>query len=381
MLAEQLALPITVKTLAPNIAQRSLGLGLEEIARRERHLALAEAGLASGTRLIALAHHQRDQAESVLLHLSRGAGLAGAAGIAELADVEIPWWTGSPIGAFRVWRPLISEPRELLEAVVASLGLPPIVDPSNDDPRFLRNWLRTELVPALEARVPGATANVSRFAEIAREDDRFLRELATNRLHGAMTNDGLLAWSAIRDDPRPIARRVIRRWLENVAPAADVTLDRVDAIADFARRARSDGMLEIGSGVVVVWRQRDLLVGPLASVIDHLRGSFTGPLAEPEQPATRLQSGVPALIDGWAIAAFGPGSIIWRTVRDGDRFAGSALRLHEHARAHGIHPLLRRRLLTAVGEAGPVWIAGLPIPHGAIDGGWRFTLTKLEDVS
>ncbi|MER3436739.1 MAG: tRNA(Ile)-lysidine synthetase, partial [Chloroflexota bacterium] len=71
--------------------QRHPGAGIEEAARRERYLALAHIVTQHHGVALALAHHEDDQAETVLLHLLRGTGLRGAAGMAEVTWLTIPW--------------------------------------------------------------------------------------------------------------------------------------------------------------------------------------------------------------------------------------------------------------------------------------------------
>src|SRR5215211_2344568 len=123
-----------------------------------------------------MAHHQEDQAETVLLHLLRGGGVHGAAGMAERSPMPFP--RPEPPGDIShqnvdnepwLWRPLLSEPRDVIEAYVAKLGLVPVEDPSNDDTTLRRNVMRLEVLPVLEAHFPGAAAALARYADLAAE--------------------------------------------------------------------------------------------------------------------------------------------------------------------------------------------------------------------
>ncbi|HVM25071.1 MAG TPA: tRNA lysidine(34) synthetase TilS, partial [Candidatus Limnocylindrales bacterium] len=112
---------------------RDEGRSIEEAGREARYRFLAE--VASEGALIATAHTLDDAAETVLLNLMRGSGLAGAAGI--------------PARRGRIVRPLLGERRERLRGLLDAAGLPYRLDASNDDPAFLRNRVRAELLPLL----------------------------------------------------------------------------------------------------------------------------------------------------------------------------------------------------------------------------------------
>src|SRR5690606_22762763 len=107
-LGATLQIPVIVRQLDPGVIAGHAGSGPEEAMRRERYRAYEEVSSDVGGDAIALAHHQRDQAETVLLHLIRGAGLQGASGMREWADIPVPWWSRTERPAnLRVWRPLL----------------------------------------------------------------------------------------------------------------------------------------------------------------------------------------------------------------------------------------------------------------------------------
>jgi tRNA(Ile)-lysidine synthase len=147
---EALGIPLTVLRVDARAAR---GESPEARAREVRYAALAEA-LAPGEVLLT-AHHADDQLETVLIQLLRGAGVAGLAAM----PVETPFGAG--------WhqRPLLGFPRASLQAWAQSQQLPEWVrDPANQQPRFARNHLRHEVLPAIRAHWPGAAAAASRAA-------------------------------------------------------------------------------------------------------------------------------------------------------------------------------------------------------------------------
>ncbi len=145
---------------------RKSGEGLEGAARRLRYAEFA----ASGADWIALAQHRGDQAETVLLNLLRGAGVAGAAAMPE----QRPGVAGGP----GRWRPLLGEPRAVLLAHARAHGLSWIEDESNADTRLRRNCLRHEVFPRLAERFPGGEAALARAAQQFGEAEELLGELA-----------------------------------------------------------------------------------------------------------------------------------------------------------------------------------------------------------
>lgn len=128
--------------------------GVEAEARALRHQALQAMAKEAGADLLLLAHHRRDQAETLLLQALRGGGLAGLAAMPkdDLRD------------GVRWVRPWLDHPREAIEAYIDAHGLHHIDDDSNDDPRFARNRLRLQVWPALQAAFPQAELGLAKAA-------------------------------------------------------------------------------------------------------------------------------------------------------------------------------------------------------------------------
>lgn len=159
-LAQDLGLPVTVGEEEVRRQVRR-GESLEDVARRVRRRFLLEVAKAAAADKIALGHHANDQAETVLLHLLRGSGPSGLAGMA--------WQQGPFI------RPLLAVTRAEIEAYCAENALPYLHDPSNADPVFLRNRIRWELLPLLAAHYnPNIVAALGQTAAILAEEDRYL---------------------------------------------------------------------------------------------------------------------------------------------------------------------------------------------------------------
>lgn len=144
-------------------AARLRGMGLEEAARTLRYAALESVAQRNGADVIALAHHAKDQAETVLLHAARGCDVRGLCAMAFRRGIVI--------------RPLLSEMPDALRAYLAERGETWREDETNDDPRFARNRIRSGAIPALEAAYPGAVRALCRLAEAARRDEMHFERL------------------------------------------------------------------------------------------------------------------------------------------------------------------------------------------------------------
>ncbi|MEV4782871.1 tRNA lysidine(34) synthetase TilS [Burkholderia sp. LMU1-1-1.1] len=158
--------------------------GTEEAARKSRYAALGALCREHGVKLLFTAHHQDDQAETVLLQLLRGSGTAGLSGM-DAANAA-PDLLANPDVV--MVRPLLPASRKQLAAYVSEHGISHIDDESNDDPRFARNALRHKVMPALAEAFPGFQERFARSAQHAQSAQRLLTELAQQDL--AMCLDG-----------------------------------------------------------------------------------------------------------------------------------------------------------------------------------------------
>jgi tRNA(Ile)-lysidine synthase len=177
---------------------RHSGLGLEAAARAARYGALMEL-LGEGDWLLS-AHHRDDQAETLLLNLTRGSGPAGLAGIGE----------SRPLGAGWLMRPLLAVSRETLEEYARRHSLDWITDPTNEDPQFDRNYLRHEVLPLLDARWPGVAERLGRSAALAGEAAALLEELAALDCRGLGERPDRLDLKPFRELSPARQRNVLR---------------------------------------------------------------------------------------------------------------------------------------------------------------------------
>jgi tRNA(Ile)-lysidine synthase len=174
-----------------SVAVEAHHLGPEGAAREARYSALENAAARLGALAVVLGHTLDDQAETVLLGLTRGSGARSLAGM--------------PVRRGLLVRPLLGVRRRTTVAACAALGLEPWQDPHNHDPHFTRSRLRADVMPVVEdALGPGVPEALARTAAMLRADA-----------------DALDAWAAtvsdtsdvqvLRDLPAAIRSRVLRR--------------------------------------------------------------------------------------------------------------------------------------------------------------------------
>ncbi|WP_373887876.1 tRNA lysidine(34) synthetase TilS [Massilia sp. KIM] len=161
--------------------------GLEAAARRLRYAALGEMCRLHGAGLLLTAHHLDDQAETVLLQLLRGSGPAGLSGMD--AANRAPGLLGSE--ELVMARPLLTQSRAALEAYAAASALAWVEDESNLDPRYARNALRHQVMPALASAFPGFQERIARSAAHAASSQRLLDELAAQDLAASLDGEAL----------------------------------------------------------------------------------------------------------------------------------------------------------------------------------------------
>jgi tRNA(Ile)-lysidine synthase len=164
-LCDSLQLPLWVVNVD---ARHQSGQSPEEAARQARYQALSECALAHGLTHIALAQHADDQVETLLLALSRGAGLPGLAAMpAQFERFGVTYH-----------RPWLQVPGQALRDALVRVGQTWVQDPTNDDTQFTRNRIRAEVLPVLDKAFPSFRQTFARSAAHAAQAQTLLQELA-----------------------------------------------------------------------------------------------------------------------------------------------------------------------------------------------------------
>ena len=185
-------------------AKNETGKSPEAVAREVRYQAFREF-MRPGDCLLT-AHHQDDQAETLLIQLLRGAGPRGLAAMPRYADFADGWHV----------RPLLNFSRdELHEYAQQTLSQNKsswIDDESNSDTRFDRNFLRHEIMPKLKARFPGMAATLSRSANLCAEATELLVSAAADDLQRVQLDNGSFSVSGLRVLGEVRARNLLHQY-------------------------------------------------------------------------------------------------------------------------------------------------------------------------
>lgn len=155
-----LGIPCIVKHYDVRAEAKARGLGEEEMGRLLRYAAFRQAAGEDGC--IAVAHHRRDQAETVLMRLCRGTGLKGLAGMAPVRE--------------NICRPLLFCDREEIEDYCRENRLEWREDATNREEAYTRNKLRLRVLPILEEINPQAVAHIAKTASLLAEEEDFLEQ-------------------------------------------------------------------------------------------------------------------------------------------------------------------------------------------------------------
>jgi tRNA(Ile)-lysidine synthase len=322
----------------------------EDDARALRYAFLRRAAEDVGAARIATGHTRDDQAETVLLHATRGSGLAGLAGMRPLRDDIV--------------RPLLAIGRADTEALCREAKIEPRTDRSNTDLKYARNRIRRKVLPELERINPQARAALARLADAAAGAADATHVAAERSLDGATTATGIALDrldAGVRDDALAIA------WAR--ATGRSLAAKHRAALAALASSRDGSAALDLPGGRAV----REYATLRIES----------GP-AVPGEPAAPvpLSPERPVRWAGWTftLASHGAGTfsspapagaLVVRSRRPGDRLAGR-LRIKVQdlftdakvpVRARATHPLV------ATASGAVWWVVGLKHADGAADPG------------
>jgi len=233
------------ETAAARVTVEAGGRGVEAAAREARYAVLDQMAEHFGAALVLLGHTRDDQAETVLLGLTRGSGGRALAGMRRA------------FGAYR--RPLLDVGRAETVTACQVEGIEFWEDPHNADPAFTRSRVRHRVLPLLEDELgPGVAATLARTADQLREDAELLDGLAAAAYDDVRTADGL---DAVRLAPQPaaLAHRVLRlAALDAGAHGAELFRVHVLALAALLGAQPRPGEVQL-PGLVTAVRDGDLL--------------------------------------------------------------------------------------------------------------------------
>ncbi|MCS7207421.1 MAG: tRNA lysidine(34) synthetase TilS [Dehalococcoidia bacterium] len=376
--AQALGLPCQVLTADVRSYQRAHRLTLEQAAREVRYTLLAQTLRARGADALTLGHTATDQAETLLLHMARGAGLTGLRGMRVLSPLP------TPVGPVQAFRPLLECHRRETEAFCQRWGLTPCVDESNRDLRFARNRVRWGVLPALRALNPQVEEALVRLARTAEQVLDYLdsqvarvREEVVSPVPSGVGVD-TTRW---RDLHPALQRHLLRTlWGEVAGTPEGLTQAHVESMVTLlggpaGRRLALPRGIVLECGYGRAWLVRRDVPCPLPTVAGEviLRIPGTTPLDGWEVHTRCVEPPVPyreagplqAYLDADAVGM----TLRLRTRRPGDRFWPLGMpgpkRLHDFLVDAHIPRRWRERLALLEGREGIAWVLGVRIAHWA----------------
>lgn len=255
---QQLGLdPVLIKKVQVETANE----GPEKAAQLARYSAFAEASAETQARGVLLGHTLNDQAETVLLGLSRGSGTKSLAGMPEILERE----------DFTIVRPLLALTREQIEDICEAEGLEPWYDPTNADETMMRSKVRHTILPFLEEHLGGDVAtSLARTAAILGADSEYLDAQAEASYENCLAGEEHLARlnlpegitgeyvvlnrGKLADLPDAVRRRVLAQAVKNTGGFAP-SFERLTKLDAFSATNAVGGPVQL-TGHVSAWKAR-----------------------------------------------------------------------------------------------------------------------------
>ena len=355
---------------------RQTGQSLEAAARELRYAFLARAASEAGAQAVATGHTMDDQAETVLLNITRGAGLKGLSAMRSAVDLPIAS-RGEPL---RVVRPMLGlRKRDAVEFCRTS-GLTLLLDRSNEDTRFPRNKLRRDVVPDLETINPNVVEAICRLARTARDDFEVIDSVSAEAYRTAVTTGrdrANISKNAVRDLPVQVARRVLMAAYRSVSGTLEgLESAHIDAMLGVAT-GRAGASVDLAGGVTMIAdretarlarreRQDDDCPYPVVvpeevlsvpgeiDLLDGFRLTAEIRRAEMPKPGREWTATLdPAILDG---------ELVVRSRRPGDRFhplgMPGPIKLQDFFVNAGVPRRWRDRVPLVESKDGIAWVAG-----------------------
>jgi len=392
-------LPFTSDSIdVPAIASREK-LALEETARRARYGFLSRIAQQVGATHIAVGHNADDQAETVLMHLLRGAGPAGLRGMlpsTRVRDYRLLQVSSPPPADLTIIRPLLATPRADIEAYCREHNLETRFDRSNLDTTYFRNRLRHEVLPYLGRLNPQISERLQNLAEVVRADYKLHQEFVSGAQDTLLVTSYPDAWvynlARWREQPLAIQRAIVRRAAYRLRRTLrDVDFDHVEHAVDVAQRGRTGAQAELPHRLALTVGYTTLTI----AATDALHLPSERPWLDADSCGRISIPGMTPLPNGWAMQAKevahwdlnvikeNPNPLVaWldadvlgktpllRTRQAGDRFRpqgmrGSEVRLSDFLINIKIPRRWRDQLPLVVARDRILWVAGLRLSEDA----------------
>lgn len=249
-LCKNLDIPFTVRTVDVKAFVKAERINTQDGARQLRYKALEEVAYETGAQKVAVGHTADDQAETVLMHLIRGAGTTGMAGI-------------PPVRKYII-RPLIQVERTSIVEYLKEKNIGHIIDSSNVYGDYTRNRIRRTLIPAIREVNPAIIETLSKTAAIFRDEERYFEVLVTKalmKLISRKTDARIeLFLSPLEAMDKVIMRRVLRRAIDATRDLRGIGFVHIESVIELIRKGTPGDRLYLPGGIRAIKEYATLML-------------------------------------------------------------------------------------------------------------------------
>ncbi len=276
---------------------------IEDSARTLRYRFLFRQAEILGYQAIAVAHTADDQVETVLMHFLRGTGLAGLCG---MTCCSYPRQWGSDTALIR---PLLGVWRWQVEGYLAENQLVPLLDPTNQDVEYTRNYIRHKTLPALEQNHPRLRERIWQMAEILDGEKKIIEEAVESIVQDCLSlkGDGYVAYGAegFRSQPIGIQRGMVRWAIHHIRQSLqDIDFSLVERAISFIHAPTRTRRSDLGAGLQIFLEWEGLWIAAWEAELprEFIPGQVWPALPTGEAKKLDIPGRV-QLRDGWMIEA------------------------------------------------------------------------------
>ncbi|MCL2846573.1 MAG: tRNA lysidine(34) synthetase TilS [Firmicutes bacterium] len=320
-------------------------MGLEQASRVKRYEAFDQIIAKRKLNRFATAHHQSDQAETILLNIFRGSGTAGASGMAAKRGPYI--------------RPFLETAKSDIVGYSYRMQIPYMADESNEDNTFRRNFLRNQIIPALQQEWRNVEKNIIDFGKNCRSDDDYLNSLVDNRSFQLAEHHVRIPLSLFTY-PDAVVSRVVISGFEKLGARDDIEKKHIELVATLARTGENGSKTDLPGGIFAIKEYEYLaIVRKQTQAVTKVYSFKIGRTAFAEYGAINV-SKTTAFRDAISRGLMAidvdklPRNAKWRTRKEGDmftKFGGGTKNLNSYMIDKKIPTRLRDRIpVLAVGN-------------------------------
>lgn len=249
-LCERIGVPFEARPVNVKSLMKEEGENKQQAARRLRYEALEAVALEHGARRIATGHTQDDRTETFFMRILRGSGPSGLAGI--------------PVQRGRVIRPLFEVWRSEIEAFLTMRGQTFLTDSSNESDDYLRNRLRSQLMPMLKEINPSLPQTVARTMDVLTDEERYFFIQTTKAMMRLITgkSDEHIEFFLVPFESldRAIARRVLRRAIDEVRGLCGIGHGHIEDILALVKSGSPGATVDLPHGVRAIKKYSTFLI-------------------------------------------------------------------------------------------------------------------------